>query len=109
MLFGVYVTRVSASAALRPGQNKSSWVFGAWFCLHNPRARRYIVCHRSWLFDVPVCLSALLGGVLFPFGFWVVPSLLLPFTFAPEGFFQARKGVLFCSITSRVSDMLKDL
>lgn len=87
---------------LRHGQNKSSWVFGAWFCLHNPRARRYIVCHQSWLFDVPVCLSALLG-------FWVVPSLLLPITSAPEGFFQARRGVLFCSVTSSVSDALKDL
>lgn len=52
---------VSASAALRPSQNKISWVFGAWFCLHNPRVRRYIACHQSWLLDIPVCLLVLLG------------------------------------------------
>lgn len=70
----------------------------AWFCLHNPRVRRYIVCHQSWLPEVPACLAAL-SAACSPSGFQVASSFLLPFTSAACGFLQAGK-VLPCSITS---------
>jgi len=54
------------------------------------------------VFDVPVCLSALLGCFL---SLWFLGGIFL----APAEFLQVRKGVSFCSIPLSVTDMLKDL
>lgn len=58
----------------------------AWFCLHNPWVRRYIVCHQSWLQKVPACLAALPALPLpLAFGFFLSPALHFCCLWVPSG------------------------